>query len=106
MRQTLFLTILVKVIICLYAFLMAFASMKEINSSARIPNLLNIICAIILLIACFQTIDWFKSTAFIVLVVFQLTAITNGLKNKSFHFQHHIFRLILTAILIFFVFLT
>ncbi|MCT4379040.1 hypothetical protein EFM21_07710 [Leuconostoc falkenbergense] len=85
---------------------MAFASIKEINSSARIPNLLNIICALILLIACFQKIDWFKSTAVIVLVVFQLTAITNGLKNKSFHFQHHIFRLILTAILIFFVFLT
>ncbi len=85
---------------------MAFASMKEINSSARIPNLLNIICAIILLIACFQMIDWFKAIAVIVLVVFQLTAIENGLKNKSFHFQHHIFRLILTAILIFFVFLT
>lgn len=92
--------IIVKVIITLYALLMLFASIKEINSKNRLGNMFNIIGGIAILISDFLGAEYFKIISIIALLIFIITAIFNGLQNHAFHIKHHIARFIITILFI------
>ena len=93
-------SIIVKVIVTLYALLMVFASIKEFNSKDRLGNTINIISGIAIFLSNFLENEYFKIISIIGLLVFIVTAIINGLQNHAFHIKHHIARFIITIIFI------
>ena len=93
-------SIIVKVIVTLYALLMVFASIKEFNSKDRLGNTVNIISGIAIFLSNFLENEYFKIISIIGLLVFIVTAIINGLQNHAFHIKHHIARFIITIIFI------
>lgn len=93
-------SIIVKVIVTLYALLMVFASIKEFNSKDRLGNTVNIISGIAIFLSNFLENEYFKIISIIGLLVFIVTAIINGLQNHASHIKHHIARFIITIIFI------
>ena len=92
--------IIIKIIVSLYALLMILASVKELNSKSRWGNILNLISVFTILLSNFMNLGLFKTVAIIGLIIFELTAILNGLQNNSFHIKHHLTRFLITLIFI------
>ncbi|AFS40487.1 hypothetical protein GCM10025884_17750 [Leuconostoc gelidum subsp. gelidum] len=92
--------IIIKIIVSLYALLMILASVKELNSKSRWGNILNLISGFTILLSNFMNLGLFKTVAIIGLIIFELTAILNGLQNNSFHIKHHLTRFLITLIFI------
>lgn len=93
-------SIIVKVIVTLYALLMVFASIKEVNSKDRLGNTINIISGVAIFFSNFLGNEYFKTISIIGLLVFIVTAIFNGLQNHASHIKHHIVRFLITIIFI------
>ncbi|BAX72616.1 hypothetical protein LEMES_01173 [Leuconostoc mesenteroides] len=92
--------VILKIVISTYALLMMTASVKGLRSKNFWGNVLNITSGLAMLYSNFIGLGSFKIVTIIGLIIFQLTAILNGLQNKSFHFKHHIVRSLITLVLI------
>ncbi len=92
--------IAIKIIISLYALLVMLASLTELNSKNRWGNILNLISGLTILLANFMSLGSFKTVTIIGLIIFELTAILNGLQNNSFHINHHLTRFLITLVFI------
>ena len=67
-------SIIVKVIVTLYALLMVFASIREFNSKDRLGNTVNIISGIAIFLSNFLKNEYFKIILIIGLLVFIVAA--------------------------------
>ncbi len=92
--------IIIKIIVSLYALLMILASVTELNSKNRWGNILNLISGLTILLSNFMSLGSFRTVTIIGLIIFELTAILNGLQSNSFHIKHHLTRFLITLILI------
>lgn len=95
---------LLKIIICSYALLMIIASSQSLikdHDTDKMFHFINLIISIALIVSLVIVPKTYLvvPVAF-VLVGYQILAIYRGVSLHSFHWQHHVVRLILTVALI------